>query len=129
MAFEVFSGDFSQFATFKANQERIYEMFHDPSAADKGASQQLFQLSKLLTPDLAKSVLSYSGSENSAQKAAQWLELKYNSPQFMIPTCYTEIKSMTPARNEAEIPRVAEMVLRKIETLSSLVGREGGGDD
>ena len=36
---------------------------------------------------------------------------------------------MTPARSEAEIPRVAEMVLRKIETLSSLVGREGGGDD
>ena len=66
MPFEVFSGDFSQFATFKANQERIYEKFHDPSAADKGASQQLFQLSKLLSPDLAKSVLSYSGSENSA---------------------------------------------------------------
>ena len=28
MAFEVFRGDFSQFATFKANQERIYEMFY-----------------------------------------------------------------------------------------------------
>ena len=53
MAFEVFSGDFSQFATFKSNQEQIYEMFYDPSAADKGASQQLFQLSKLLSPDLA----------------------------------------------------------------------------
>ena len=129
MAFEVFSGDFSQFATFKSNQEQIYEMFYDPSAADKGASQQLFQLSKLLSPDLAKSVLSYSGSENSAKKAADWLALKFDSPQFMIPACYTEIKSMTPARNEEEIPRVAELVLRKIETLSSLVGREGGGDE
>ena len=129
MAFEVFRGDFSQFATFKANQERIYEIFYDPSAPDKGASQQLFQLSKVLSQELAKSVLSYSGSENSARKAADWLALKFDSPQLMIPACYTEIKTMTPARNEGEIPRVAELVLRKIETLSSLVGREGGGDE
>ena len=70
MAFEVFTGDFSQFATFRSNQEQIYDMFYDASAPDKGASQQLFQLSKILAPDLAKSVLIYSGSENSAQKAA-----------------------------------------------------------
>ena len=75
-------------------------MFYDASAPDKGASQQLFQLSKLLSPDLAKSVLSYSGSENSAQKAADWLALKFDSPQLMIPACYTEIKAMSPARNE-----------------------------
>ena len=43
MVFEVFRGDFSQFATFKANQERIYEMFYDASAPVKGAIQQLFQ--------------------------------------------------------------------------------------
>ena len=129
MAFEVFTGDFSQFATFRSNQEQIYDMFYDASAPDKGASQQLFQLSKILAPDLAKSVLSYSGSENSAQKAADWLALKFDSPQLMIPACYTEIKAMSPARSEGEIPRVAELVLRKIETLSSLVGREGGGDE
>ena len=69
MAFEVFTGDVTQYQTFRSNQERLYEMFFDANAPDKGASQQLFQLSKILSPDLAKSVLSYSGSENSAQKA------------------------------------------------------------
>ena len=68
MAFEVFTSDFSQFTNFCSNQETIYEMFYDASAPDKGASQQLFQLSKILAPDLAQSVLSYSGSENSAKR-------------------------------------------------------------
>ena len=69
MAFEIFTGDVSQYPTFLSNQEQLYEMFYDANAPDKGASQQLFQLSKILSPDLAKSVLSYSGSEDSAQKA------------------------------------------------------------
>ena len=29
MTFEVFTGDFSQFATFRSNQEQIYEMIYD----------------------------------------------------------------------------------------------------
>ena len=95
-------------------------MFYDANAPDKGASQQLFQLSKILSPDLAKSVLSYSGSENSAQKAADWLSLKFDSPQLMIPVIYKEIKNLSPARSEGEVPRVAEHVLRKIESLSAL---------
>ena len=61
MAFEVFTGDVTQYQTFRSNQERLYEMFYDANAPDKGASQQLFQLSKILSADLAKSVLSYSG--------------------------------------------------------------------
>ena len=90
------------------------------NAPDKGASQQIFQLSKILSPDLAKSVLSYSGSENSAQKAADWLSLKFDSPQLIILVIYQELKDIAPARSEGEIPRVAERVLKKIEGLSAL---------
>ena len=120
LAFETFTGDVSQYPTFLANQEQLYEMFYDANAPDKGASQQLFQLSKILAPDLARSVLSYSGSENSAQKAADWLSLKFDSPQLMVPVIYQELKDISPARNEGEVPRVAERVLRKIESLSAL---------
>ena len=120
MAFEVFTGDVTQYQTFRSNQERLYEMFFDANAPDKGASQQLFQLSKILSADLAKSVLSYSGSENSAQKAVDWLSLKFDMPDLIIPVIYQELKDIVPARSEGEIPRVAERVLRKIEGLSAL---------
>ena len=95
-------------------------MFYNANAPDKGASQQLFQLSKILAPDLARSVLSYSGSENSAQKAADWLSLKFDSPELMVPVIYQELKDISPARNETKVPWVAECVLRKIESLSAL---------
>ena len=75
MAFEVSTGNVSQYPTFFSNKKQLYKMFYDANAPDKGASQQLFQLSKILSPDIAKSVLSYSGSENSAQTAADWLSL------------------------------------------------------
>ena len=39
MAFEIFTGDVSQYPTFRANQEQLYEMFYDTNAPDKGASQ------------------------------------------------------------------------------------------
>ena len=95
-------------------------MFYDPNAPDKGASQQLFQLSKILAPDLARKVLSFSGAENSAQEAKDWLSLKFNSPKMMIPIIYQEVKDLLPARSEAKVPRVAERVLRKIESLYAL---------
>ena len=38
----------------------------------------------------------------------------------MIPLVYQEVKDLSPARSEAEVPRVAERVLRKIESLSAL---------
>ena len=120
MAFEIFTGDVSQYPTFLSNQEQLYDMFYDANAPDKGALQLLFQLSKILSPDLAKSVLSYSGSENSAQKAADWLSLKFDSPQLMVPVIFQELKDISPVRIKGEVPRVAERVLRKIESLSAI---------
>ena len=51
-------------------------MFEDKKAVDGGAAQQLYQLSKILSPDLAKSVMRFSGAERGAQKAVEWLELR-----------------------------------------------------
>ena len=120
IAFETFSGDVSKYPTFLANQEQIFEMFYDANAPDKGASQQLYQLSKIQAPDLARTVLSFSGAQDSAQKAKKWLSLKYKSPKIMIPLVYQEVKDRSPARSETEVPRVAERVLIKIESLSAL---------
>ena len=65
-------------------------------------------------------VMSFSAAKNSAQKAADLLDLKFNSPQLMIPVIYQEINNISPARNEAEVPRITEGFLRKVESLSVL---------
>ena len=43
----------------------------------------------------------------------------------MIPVIHQELKDLAPARSEAEIPRVAERILRKIEGSSALTKKEG----
>ena len=40
---------------------------------------------------------------------------------MLILKVYEEIKSIPPARSASEVPRVAEQVLRKIESLSALM--------
>ena len=79
-------------------------MFYDANMPDKGASQQLYQLSKILAPDPARTVLSFRGEEDSAQKAKNWLSLKFNSPKMMISVVYQEVKDLSHARSEAEVP-------------------------
>ena len=118
MSYETFSGDISQYLTFQANQRELFRMFQDKGAPDGGAAQQLFQLSKILSPDLAHTVMSFSGAERSADKAVAWLELKFNEQQLMIPRVFKEIRNITPARSVTEVPRTAERVLTKIESLS-----------
>ena len=56
----------SQYPTFVPNQEELYKMFYDPHAPDEGGSHQLFQLSKILLPDLARRVMSFSRTEPAA---------------------------------------------------------------
>ena len=96
-------------------------MFQDKNAPDGGAAQQLFQLCKIVSPELSRTVMSFSGAERGAEKAVAWLNLKFNLPQLMIPKAYKEIKSIPPARSASEAPRVVEQVLRKIESLSALM--------
>ena len=114
-------GDISQYPNFQANQRELFKMFQDKSAPDGGATQQLFQLSKILSPNLACTVMSFSGAERCADKAVAWLELKFNEPQLMIPRVFKEIQNMSPARSVTEVPRTTERVLTKIESLSALM--------
>ena len=114
LSYETFSGDISQFPAFQANQRELYKMFQDKNAADGGAAQQLFQLSKILSPELSNTVMSFNGAERGAEKAVSWLNLKFNSPQLMIPKVYQEIKDIPG-------PRTAKRVLRKVELLSALM--------
>ena len=109
LAFETFFGDVSQYPTFVANQEKLYKMLYDQHALDEGAAHQLFQLSKILSPDLARTVMSFSGAKHAAWKAVDWLNLKFNSPQLMIPVVYQELKDISPARNEPEELPVAHL--------------------
>ena len=78
LSYETFSGDIDQYPTFQANQRELFKMLEDKGAPDGGAVQQLFQLSKILLPDLARTVMSFSGAERGADKAVAWLELKFN---------------------------------------------------
>ena len=96
-------------------------MFQDKNAAHGGAAQKLFQLSKILSPELSRKVMSFSGAEQGAKKAVSWLNLKFNSHQFMIPKVYQEIKDIFPARHASEVPRTAKQVLRKVESLLALM--------
>ena len=63
----------------------------------------------------------FSGAENGAEKAIAWFELKYNELQLMIPKIYEEIRTVIPARNVSEVPRTAEKILTKVESLSALM--------
>ena len=80
LSYKTFSGDISQYRTFQANQRKLFLMFQDKAAPDGGAAQQLFQLSKILSPDLAHTMMSFSGAERGTDKAVASLELKFNDP-------------------------------------------------
>ena len=84
------------------------------------AEQQLVQLSKITSPEIAKTLMSFSGSENCAEKALEWLHLRWGNPHLQLPAVYNEIKNLQPAKSQADIPKAAERVLSKIEALSSL---------
>ena len=94
-------------------------------AADGGGAQQLFQLSKILSPELSRTVMSFSSAERGAEKAVSWLNLKFNSPHLLMPKVYEAIKkNLAPARSATEVPRTAELVLQKIEALSALMNSD-----
>ena len=80
LSYETFSGDIFQFPTFQHNQKELFKMFEDKKALDGVAAQQLYQLSKILSPDLARTVMRFSGAERGAEKAVEWLELRFNEP-------------------------------------------------
>ena len=62
-------------------------MFANKLAVDGGRGQQIFHLSKMLSPELATTVMSFSGGQDGAAKAVWWLNVKFNSPIC----CYLEL--------------------------------------
>ena len=64
--------------------------------------------------------MSFSGSKNCAEKALEWLHLRWGNPHLQLPAVYDEIMNLQPEKSQAEIPKAAERVLSKIEALSSL---------
>ena len=52
--------------------------------------------------------MSFSGSENCADKALEWLHLRWGNPHLQLPAVYDEIKNLQPAKLQADIPKAAE---------------------
>ena len=57
-------------------------MFANKSTVDGGEGQQIFQLSKIRSPELAATVMSFSGAQDGAAKAVRYLNDKFNSSHF-----------------------------------------------
>ena len=95
----------------------IYEMF-----SWNGEGQQIYQLSKILSADLANTVLSFSGAQDGAAKAVRYLNNRFNSPHLLLPKVYDEIRECPQAHNQSQVPRIAEKLLRHVESISALRG-------
>ena len=96
-------------------------MFANKAAVDRGEGQQIDQLSKTWSPELATTVMSFSGAQDGPAKAVKWLNVKFNSPHLLLPRVYQEIREIAPARTQNEVPQVAERLLRKVESISALM--------
>ena len=90
LSYEVFRGDIGTWATFQQNQQEIYKMFANKSAIDGGEGQQIFQLSKIPSQELATTVMSFSGAQDGPAKAVKWLNVKFNSPHLLLPRVYQD---------------------------------------
>ena len=83
--------------------------------------QLIFQLSKILSSELATTVMLFSGAHDVAAKAVRWLKVKFNSPHLLLPRVHKEIREIPPALAKHQVPRVAERLLRKVESISALM--------
>ena len=114
LTYNIFDGTQNNWSTFRKNQEQIFEYFSDNPV------QQLHQLSKICSPQIAATILSF----NTPEKALDWLILKYGVPHLQLPQVYKEFKSLPRAKNKYEIPQTAEAVLAKLESLANLIQSE-----
>ena len=47
--------------------------------------------------------------------------MKFNSPHLLLPQIYQEIRDIVPACTQGDVPRFAERLLRKVESISALM--------
>ena len=64
LTYETFTRAAGTFNTFQRNQKEIYKAFEK-----EGEGQQIYQLSKILSTDLATTVLSFSGAQDGPKKS------------------------------------------------------------
>ena len=108
LSYETFDGSYSGFGTFMKNAEKIISFFPDQP------QQQIVQLSKITSPEILKTLMSFSGSKNCSEKALKMLHLRWGYPHLQLPAVYDEIKNLQPAKSQTDIPKAAERVLSKI---------------
>ena len=97
----------------KNNADQIFSFFPDQH------KQQLVQSSKITSSEIAKTLMNLSGSDNCADKALEWLHLRYRNPHLQLPAVYDEIKNLQLTKSQADIPKAAEGCLKLLEALSS----------
>ena len=115
LSYKMFDGSLSQWNVFLKNQKQLFSFYADQP------EQQLFQLSRIATPSIAKTLLTFSGSANGAEKALEWLHLKYGTPHLQKPSFHGEIKAIPHAKTQSDVPQTVERILGKIKSLSLLV--------
>ena len=71
----------------------------------------------IVAPDIAKTLLSFSGSENGASKALEWLRLKWGRPHLQIHAVFDKIKATPHARPQSQVPKTAEKILESLSQL------------
>ena len=98
------------------NAEQLFSYFPNQP------KEQLVQLSKITSPEIAKTLMSFCGSENCARKALEWLYLRWRNPHLQLPAVYDEIKNLQPAKSQAYIPKAADPSVKLTVYYESLCG-------
>ena len=68
LSYETFQGDVGTWPAFQQNQQEIYKMSANKAAVDGGEGQQIYQLSKILSAELAATVISFPGRKMGPRK-------------------------------------------------------------
>ena len=114
--FATFSGQAGDFQTFEENKTKIYQLYEGDS------SQQLVQLAAVCSAEIAKGITRFCGTTDGPRRAWEWLTLKYGVSHLTLPVLLSKLKSNKPAKTSQDIPRVAELILGDLESVSAVSG-------
>ena len=109
LAYEIFSGQVGSWPVFQRNKHEIYKLF-----SENGEGQQINQLLKILSANLAETVMSFSGAQDGAAKAVHYLNDRFNSPHLILPKVYDKIREWPQAHTQSQVPHIAEKLLRHV---------------
>ena len=61
------------------------------------------------------------GVQDGAAKAVRYLDNHFNLPHLLLLKVYNEIREISPAQNQSQVPRVAETLLCLVKSISALI--------